>query len=166
MSRVEPSAPPRREAGTELTVADVMSADMLTCTPDTPVADAARRMSAARCSSIIVREADEFVGIWTERDALSEDCMTDVGTTVPIRKVMKAPVLTLPGGTSIGDAATRFKEQGIRHFLVVDAGKRPIGVISQSDVVLNHGVEWFMRLQRVASVLGEPPSMVAPDDPL
>jgi diguanylate cyclase (GGDEF)-like protein/PAS domain S-box-containing protein len=166
MSRVEPSAPPRREAGTELTVADVMSADMLTCTPDTPVADAARRMSAARCSSIIVREADEVVGIWTERDALSEDCMTDGGTTVPIRKVMKAPVLTLPGGTSIGDAATRFKEQGIRHFLVVDAGKRPIGVISQSDVVLNHGVEWFMRLQRVASVLGEPPSMVAPDDPL
>ena len=166
MIRAESSATPRHGAGTEITVADVMSADMLGCTPETPVAEAARRMSAARCSSIIVREADDVVGIWTERDALSEDCMTGVGTAVPIRAVMKAPVLTLPGGTSVGDAATRFKHHGIRHFLVVDARARPIGVISQSDVVINHGVEWFMRLQRVASVLGEPPPMVAPGDPL
>ena len=141
MSGIDPSAPSRHDAGTELTVADVMSADMLTCTPDTPVAEAARLMSAARCSSIIVRGADEVVGIWTERDALVEDCMTDGGAAVPIRAAMKAPVLTLPGGTSIGDAATRFKQHGIRHFLVVDADERPIGVISQIDVVLNHGVE-------------------------
>ncbi len=166
MSRVESSTPPRREAGTELTVADVMSADMLACAADTPVAEAARRMSAARCSSIIVREGDDVVGIWTERDALADDCVSGDGSAIPIRDVMKAPVLTVPGGTSIGDAATRFKQHGIRHFLVVDARKRPIGVISQSDVVLNHGVEWFMRLQRVASVLGDPPPMVAPDEPL
>ncbi|MFW5969508.1 MAG: CBS domain-containing protein, partial [Halofilum sp. (in: g-proteobacteria)] len=166
MSHVESSATPRREAGTELTVADVMSGDMLTCTADTPVAEAAGRMSAARCSSIIVREDDAVVGIWTERDALAEHCVSGGGTAVPICHVMKAPVLTMPGGTSIGDAAARFKQHGIRHFLVVDARKRPIGVISQSDVVLNHGVEWFMRLQRVANVLGEPPQTVAPDDPL
>ncbi|WP_070987829.1 diguanylate cyclase [Halofilum ochraceum] len=166
MSRVESNTPPRRKAGTDLTVADVMSADMLACTPDTPVAEAARRMSAARCSSIIVREGDDVLGIWTERDALSEDCVTADGTAIPIRDVMNAPVLTLPGGTTIGDAATRFKQRGIRHFLVVDARKRPIGIISQSDVVLNHGVEWFMRLQRVSSVLGDPPPMVAPHDPL
>lgn len=166
MSRVESDRPPRRKAGTDLTVADVMSADMLACTAETPVAEAARRMSAARCSSIIVRDGDDVVGIWTERDALAEECVTGGGTTTPIREVMKAPVLTLPGGTSIGDAATRFKQHGIRHFLVVDARRRPIGVISQSDVVLNHGVEWFMRLQRVASVLGEPPLTVNPDAPL
>lgn len=166
MSRVESNTPPRRKAGTELRVADVMSADMLACTSDTPVAEAARRMSAARCSSIIVRDGEDVVGIWTERDALSEDCVTADGTGIPIRDVMKAPVLTLPGGTSIGDAASRFKQHGIRHFLVVDTHKRPIGVISQSDVVLNHGVEWFMRLQRVSSVLGNAPPMVAPDDPL
>ena len=166
MSQVESDTTPRRKAGTELTVADVMSADMLVCTPDTPVAEAARRMSAARCSSIIVRDGDAIHGIWTERDALSEDCTTADGTARPIRDVMKAPVLTLGGGTSIGDAASRFKQHGIRHFLVVDARERPIGVISQSDVVLNHGVEWFMRMQRVSSVLCDPPPMVAPDAPL
>lgn len=166
MSRVESSATPRRTVGTEIAVTDVISAEMLACTPDTPVAEAARRMSAARCSSIIVRHGEEVVGIWTERDALSEDCVAGDATTVPIRAVMKSPVLTLPGDTSMGEAATRFKQQGVRHFLVVDAGGQPIGVISQSDVVLNHGVEWFMRLQRVSSVLGEPAPMVAPHDSL
>ncbi len=156
----------RRTSAADLTVADVMSADMLVCTPETPVAEAARRMSAARCSSIVVREGDAVVGIWTERDALGAELGPDGQGERAIRESMNAPVLTIRADVSIGEAATEFKQRRIRHFIVIDAGDRPIGLVSQSDVVLNHGVEWFMRLQRVSSVLSQAPPTVAASDPL
>lgn len=166
MDEIEASVPARRGRATELTVADVMSPDVLACSPDTPVTDAARRMTAARCSSIVVREGERVIGIWTERDALAADFTGGNGAGTAIREVMNAPVLTLTGHTSVGEAAAQFEQHRIRHFIVVDADEHPIGLISQSDVVLNHGVEWFMRLQRVTTVLGDAPPMVAPDEPL
>ena len=166
MSAIADNRPHRRASASDLTVADVMSADMLSCTPDTPVAEAARRMSTSRCSSIVVRNDETIVGIWTEHDALAADFARVDGTERPIREAMAAPVLTVAGDLSIGEAAAQFKQRGIRHFVVVDALERPIGLVSRSDVVLNHGVEWFMRLQRVSSVLSDVPPMVAPAEPL
>ena len=156
----------RRTSAADLTVGDVMSADILGCGPDTPVADAARQMSAARRSSIVVHEGDRVLGIWTERDALAGHFDLAGADRSPIREVMSSPVFTLPARTSIGEAATQFKQRNIRHFVVVDTADRPIGLISQSDVVLSHGVEWFMRLQPVGSVLTEPPPLIASDEPL
>ena len=166
MSAVADDRPHGRASAGDLTVADVMSPDMLTCAPDTPVTEAARRMSAARCSSIVVRDDEAVVGIWTERDALAADFRRDGSGERPIRDAMAAPVLTVRGDLSIGEAAAQFKQHRIRHFVVTDARERPIGLVSQSDVVMNHGVEWFMRLQRVSSVLKESPPLVAADEPL
>ena len=153
----------RRSQAHELTVADVMTHDMLTCAPETPVAEAARRMSAARCSSILIRDGDRLVGIWTEHDALKADFEQAATNTRAIREAMTAPVLTIPAETSMREAAASFKEQQIRHFVVVDGHAHPIGLISQSDVVLNHGVEWFMRMQRISSVLTQPPPLLPAD---
>jgi diguanylate cyclase (GGDEF)-like protein/PAS domain S-box-containing protein len=79
---------------------------------------------------------------------------------------MTAPVLTVRAELSIGEAAAQFKQHRVRHFVVVDRDDRPLGLVSQSDVVLNHGVEWFMRLQRVSSVLTGTPPLVDADAPL
>jgi len=160
------SAPERaRLRASDLTVGQIMSSGLLECTPDTPVAEAARRMAQKRNSSIIVRDGDALLGIWTERDALGHQLTRPESYDTPIRDVMSAPVATMHADTSVSDAAARFKRYRIRHYVVVNSDERPCGLITQSDVVLNHGVEWFMRLQPVRSVLGDPPPVAGPELP-
>ena len=146
-----------------LTVGEIMSPALLECGPETPVADAARRMSAQRNSSIVIRDGDELLGIWTENDALRHDLADTASFDTPVARVMSSPVATVPRHLSVSDAAARFKHQGYRHYVVVERDGRPCGLITRSDVVLNHGVEWFMRLQPVRSVLHDPPPVAGPD---
>lgn len=143
---------------TDMRVGDIMVSNPVSCTPDTAIADAAGMMAEHRVSSILVSDGGEVVGIWTEHDALGHDLGHRNALDTPISEVMSSPVATISREASINDAALRFKQQGLRHFVVVDPDGSPAGLITQSDVVFSHGVEWFMRLQPVESVLrGVPP---------
>lgn len=139
-------------------IGDIMASDPVSCSPETAIADAARTMAERRVSSILVFDGKEVVGIWTEHDALGHDLDHHHAFDTPIAEVMSAPVATISADATVNDAALRFKQQGLRHFVVVDDDGRPAGLITQSDVVFSHGVEWFMRLQPVEAVLrGVPP---------
>ena len=154
--RTGPAAP--RLRSTEISVGDIMVGKPIACPPDTAIAEAARMMAERRVSSILVREGGDVVGIWTEHDALGHDLEHEEALDIPIREVMSSPVTTIDRHASINDAALRFKQMGLRHFVVVDGDARAVGLITQSDVVFSHGVEWFMRLQPVEAVLdGVPP---------
>lgn len=136
----------------EITIREIFHPDILTCLPDTPLADAARRMVEARCSSILVEDRGRIVGIWTEQDALALDVGDEAQFQRPISEAMSSPVKTLAIDTPIGEAAVRFHEEGLRHFLVVDATGEPRGIVSQTDVVINQGIEYFLSLREVESV--------------
>lgn len=137
----------------DITIREILQTGLLSCRQDTAVADAAAQMVKARCSSIMVEDAaGTVVGIWTERDALALD-LTEPGLLqAPIEKYMSSPVKTLSVTTGIGEAALRFREERIRHFLVLDEAGKPCGVISQSDIVINQGIEYFIALREVDAV--------------
>jgi len=143
-----------------------MHSPILHCAPDTPVAEAAAWMSRARCSSILILRGERPEGIWTERDALGLDMTQSAILEAPIREVMNAPVQTIDADTSLGEAALRFREARLRHFLVVEKDGTPAGVVTQTDVVLNHGVEWYLRLREVESVLRNEPLVTGAEQPL
>jgi diguanylate cyclase (GGDEF)-like protein/PAS domain S-box-containing protein len=136
----------------ELTVKEIIRSNILSCAPATPLADAARRMVERRCGSILIEADGEAVGIWTEQDALALD-ITDAKTgRSPISQFMSAPVKTLSVDASLGEAALRFREEGVRHFLAIDAAGKHQGIVSQSDIVINQGIEYFISLRQVKSV--------------
>lgn len=136
----------------EVTVNEIIHASILSCSPTTPLAEAARRMVDNHYSSILIEVDGLAVGIWTEQDALVLDISaTELGRS-PISQFMSAPVKTLPADTPLGEAALRFREEGVRHFLVVEAGGKYRGIISQSDIVINQGIEYFIALREVKSV--------------
>jgi diguanylate cyclase (GGDEF)-like protein/PAS domain S-box-containing protein len=150
----------------DLPVERILHPGLLSCPPETPLHDAARLMSASRCSSILVMDGDRLLGIWTERDALAIDFSLPDALAMPISRVMSSPVKTLPGRTSVGEAALRFKLDSVRHYVVVDDAGQHLGIVTQSDVVQNQGVEYFVQLRDVNSVLREPPIWVSGSLPL
>ncbi len=136
----------------EVTIREIFHANILTCPPDTPLSDAAARMVEARCSSILVEDGGRILGIWTEQDALALDMGDAARFRRPISEAMSAPVKSICIDTSIGEATVRFREEGLRHFLVVDGHDEPCGIVSQTDVVINQGVEYFLSLREIESV--------------
>lgn len=97
----------------KFTIGRIASTHFLTCGADTSVWMAAERMSASRYSSILVVDAGKVVGIWTERDTLAVPLDNPQALERPIRLVMSAPVISAAAETSVEEAATRLKEEGI-----------------------------------------------------
>jgi len=152
---------------TETTLRNIIYHSLLSCATATPVAEAARRMVEAQRSSILVVDQGKIVGIWTERDALTVDFSAPELGQSPISLSMSSPVRTIHIDTCIGDAATRFRRENVRHFLVIDDLGESKGILSQSDLVINQGVEYYLSLRDVKSVFSRkllilPSTILAP----
>ncbi|OIQ98399.1 cyclic di-GMP phosphodiesterase Gmr [mine drainage metagenome] len=145
---MQTDAPPR-------SVGDILSNRLLRCAPDVSVAEAAGLMRAQRCSSVVVVENGRAIGIWTERDALKLDLSADGAFDTPLVQVMSRHVKSIGRDMLVSEAGLRFKRDKIRHLLVVDDDDAPIGMLSQTDVILNHGVEHYLTFRDVRSVMSQ-----------
>ncbi|HEU4844136.1 MAG TPA: EAL domain-containing protein [Burkholderiaceae bacterium] len=145
----------------EFPIKRLVTRDLLACAPDTPLLDVAKLMAARRCSSILVLDGDTAVGIFTESDVLAFDLANPLLASQPVSTVMKGPVQTIHGELLVGEAAVQFKRNGIRHLLVVDDRGHRLGMLSQSDVVLNQGAEFFLRMRAVSSISCHAPLVLA-----
>ncbi|MGC9456869.1 MAG: CBS domain-containing protein, partial [Halothiobacillaceae bacterium] len=88
-----------------MTVSTIARTDVLSCAPDTPICEAARRMRSRCCGSILVVEDGRPVGIWTERDAARLDFSRPEEFEAPIRTRMSRPVRTVTADTTLDDAS-------------------------------------------------------------
>ncbi|MCE8040548.1 EAL domain-containing protein [Halomonas daqingensis] len=137
----------------ELPIERIMQTGLLTCEPETPLWMAAERMAARQCSSIIVIKAGQPLGIWTEHDALAVNFADPDAVRQPVSEVMSRPVASLHCSTPMSEAALRFNAERRRHFLVVDDAGAPVGILSQTDVALNQGLEPYLRLREVRAAM-------------
>lgn len=148
--------------GSRLALSRIMHTGfLLECGPETPIAEAASLMTRHGVSSILVRSGAEIVGIWTEHDALAVDFSDPEHFRTPIREVMSSPVLTLPATMDVNEAATRLRESGKRHALVIDQDGEPAGIVSQTDLALNQGLEPYLRLREVRAVIPGIPLVIS-----
>ncbi len=150
----------------EITVGEIARTELLECPPELPLFEAARRMGARQVSSVVVVDGDAVLGIWTERDALAIDLHDEAAFELPLRAVMSTPVRSVPASITVHELTLRFREDHVRHYLVVDAAGRRVGIVSQSDVVLNQGIEHYLKLRRVQSLVKDGLHALAAEAPL
>ncbi|MCE9664995.1 EAL domain-containing protein [Halomonas sp. M5N1S17] len=137
----------------ELPIERIMQTGLLTCEADTPLCTAAQRMAERQCSSIVVTREGKAKGIWTEHDALAVNFADPEAGRTRIGDVMSQPVASLHLETPISEAALRFSAEGRRHFVVVDGDGLPKGILSQTDMAMNQGIEPYLRLREVRSAM-------------
>jgi signal transduction histidine kinase len=134
-------------------LSQIMQRNILTCDPGMTVAEAASQMVTTRCSSIVVLEQGKPAGIWTEHDALLVNPDDSKALDRPVGDVMSKPVRTINQNVTIEAATLRFRDEGLRHYVVVDDLDHLVGVISQSDVVRQHDVRHFLSMRAVGTVI-------------
>ncbi len=134
-------------------VGEIVRPRLVECGPELPLWQAAQRMAESKVSSILVVEAGQAVGIWTERDTLAVDFEDPLSFERPVGEVMSSPVRTVSAEISLHELTMRFRQERVRHYLVVNEDGSARGVVSQSDAVLNQGVEHYLKLRKVDSLV-------------
>ena len=111
---------------------EVMSTPVLTASDTLTLAEAVRKMYEVRVSSIVgIDDAGRAAGIFTERDllrVLSNDGPS--GLEVSLAEAMTKPVATVPADAFVYVALARMTRMGLRHLVVVDDDRRPLGMIT------------------------------------
>lgn len=112
----------------------IARAEIVAGRPDETVRTAARRMTEAKCGSILILEGQRLLGIFTERDLLCRVVAAglDVERTT-LAQVMTGDPDTIEADAPVAEAIRRMDEFGYRHLPVMVDGK-PVGVVSIRDL--------------------------------
>ena len=111
-----------------------MTGKVLTATPETTVARAAKLMAERGVGSIIIVKSKKPVGILTERDLLLKVVSLDLKpSSVKVGKIMSAPIITISPDADITEAARTMARGKIRRLPVVERDEL-IGIVTESDI--------------------------------
>jgi len=118
--------------------------------PETPVYDVAVIMAEQNVGSVVVVENKKPVGIVTDRDVTVRVTAAALDPkAVPVRAVMTADLLMLPGSTGLYDALEQIRKKGVRRVPVTDEKGMLSGIITVDDIIRLLAVE----MEGIASVI-------------
>lgn len=115
----------------------IMTADVFTVAPDTPVVEAAAAMVKGRFGSAVVMEGQTLVGIVSERDVLRAAASGNDLTSSPVSRWMTHDPETVEPDTDSERAAEIMLSHGFRHLPIVE-GTRLVGIVSLRDLLSVH----------------------------
>ncbi len=113
---------------------EIMTKDVYTTTPETPVAEVAKSMLKGRFGSTVVMEGSWLSGMFTERDVLRAAASGADLTSSPVSDWMTSEPVTAGPDTDADEAAEIMMSQGFRHLPVVE-GKTLMGIVSLRDIL-------------------------------
>lgn len=117
-----------------LKLAEIMTADVVTAYPDTPVSEAAKTMVKGRIGSAVVMQGAVPTGIVTERDVLRAAASGTDLTRSPVSRWMTNHPETAEPDWDAEQAAETMLSGGFRHLPVVE-GSNLVGIVSLRDVL-------------------------------
>ena len=130
-----------------LAVRDVMTAEVQTVPPETPLKDAAARLADLRVGALpVVDECDRPLGVVTRSDVLENWKSGRAGRALRLRRsnrragpaiveqAMTAPAITVESTAELSFALDRMHDHDVNHLPVVEHGA-VIGIITRHDLV-------------------------------
>jgi len=119
-------------------VREIMTEPLLTCTPDTSLAVAARRMAEANYGTLpVVDVHGRLVGIITDRDICLAVARTNRNAlNVAVHEVMTSKVFSTLVDDDVHAALMTMKDARVRRLPVHDESGRLQGMLSIEDLVV------------------------------
>ncbi len=115
-------------------IADLVSRAPITAEPSLSIQQAARLMAEHRVSALLVADADQIVGIMTDRDLRSKVVAAGLDVSLPIEQIMTRDPVTIPSTCLAFEAMLEMLGRNVHHLPVVDNG-RLLGLVSSGDLM-------------------------------
>lgn len=115
---------------------EIMTADPVTVTPDTAIAEVARLMRDEDIGEVLISEEDHLRGVVTDRDLVVRAMADDRDTNATsAQDVCSADLITCAPGSEIDEAVRLMREHAIRRLPIVD-GDQLVGTVSIGDLAV------------------------------
>lgn len=126
----------RRRKGLPVRATDVMSTPPITAEETMPIEEVAKKMFENDVSSVMVVDSTgRLVGIVTEKDVVGAVAIGKIGSNLPVARFMKENPITVSPDTPLDEVLEKMRRFNIRHLPVVDKDGKPIGMVSQRDLL-------------------------------
>ena len=134
-SQAQPTVTPATQLSN--TVDSLMSAGLVSTDINSSVQGAAKKMTAARVSSILILENERMIGILTDRDLRSRVVAEALAAETPIAQVMTRTPVYLHQHATIMEALLLMSERDIHHLPILDRDDKPKGMLTSTDLLRN-----------------------------
>ena len=118
----------------DIYVAQLMSTDLVTATPETLVEDAARLLMDNDIGSLPIVDGDDLVGILTTTDFVTIVAHSEPKAETTVERYMTTDLVTTTAQVSIRDAADYMVANDCHHLPVAGESGHLIGMISSADL--------------------------------
>ncbi len=118
-------------------IREIMTTDLVTTSPQTSVAEAARLMRDGDIGDVLIKDADQLVGILTDRDIACR--VVADGLDVKQAKVgdfMSRDLFTGMPDWDVNNASDLMAEEQIRRLPILEHGKL-VGIVSLGDLAVD-----------------------------
>ena len=122
-------------------VSDAMTAQVVTATPSTTVAQVARTMAEIESGAVPVLDDGKVVGLITDRDIVVRVVAKDGSLDAPVREVMTEGAETCREDDNLADAAAAMANRQIRRLVVLNEQGRLAGILSLGDIAVDYGAK-------------------------
>jgi len=132
-------------------VKELMQKDLVTVSPKTSLAEAARTMRIRSVGSLLVLDGDRLVGIVTDRDiAMAVAADGREARKTRVREVMTSEPVAAAPADDIEIAMRTMNRVHARRLPILDAGKL-VGILSTSDIAsgMKNQLDHFMGLEEI-----------------
>lgn len=117
-----------------LKISDIVQQRKIAIRPEQSVQDAARLMSDARVSSLLVEEHDKLVGIITDRDLRSRVLAHALPANTQISQIMTRQPHSIDRHAYLYEAVQQMSQYNIHHLPVLDQGLC-CGMLTATDII-------------------------------
>jgi len=121
-----------------IVVEDMMTRDVVTCSPGESLLDVAKLMSSKKFSCVVIVEGDKPIGIVTERDLVEVLVDALQGVTwgeLAIRNCMTSPIVSVDEDMTLDEVILLTHIKKIRHMPVVNIAGELVGILTQSNII-------------------------------
>ena len=122
-------------------VADVMTAQVVTATPQTTITEVARTMARIESGVVPVVDAGKVVGLITDRDIVIRVVAEGGALSQPVSDVMTGIVETCLDEDNLADAAATMAARQVRRLVVLNETGRLVGILSLGDIATDYGAK-------------------------
>ncbi|MDX8403730.1 MAG: CBS domain-containing protein [Mariprofundaceae bacterium] len=134
-------------------IKDIETRDVISLSPEAFLGEALGIMDDKKISFLVMIKENKPVGVLTERDVVRLVAQHEITDQTALHQVMTSPVHTVSEDADIFKAYDALITHQIRHLMVVDSQGNIAGTVTQSDFLGNLGVEYFIDLKHVSSIM-------------
>ncbi len=134
-------------------VGEILTPDVATVPINSMVSEAIAIMEKNNISCLVAIQNKKPVGILTERDVVWAVYQETDLEKCKVEALMSKPVLTAKSDIDIFEAYELLLKKSIRHLVIVDKNDEIMGVVTQSDIIDNLELEYFVEIRNIDKLM-------------